>query len=560
MGSFENVLSSVNEDCRLLCPECSQERKKKNVKTLSVTITENGKVYHCHHCGASGKVPYAGSVIREIKPVRLPPETEPGLVERFLKSRGIEPSKVMSYPVIGGRKFFRGQQDEIEAVGFVYGTPGEITAVKWRGLETKAFTQDGAAQEFYGIHQLPKDVDQLVICEGECDALALNSIGIPAVSVPNGAPQKVSRKQVDPSDDGKYGYVWAARETIEKCSRIILATDMDDPGEALAEELARRIGRAKCWRVTFPGKDANDTLLEHGAEALQKAVEEAQPLPLEGVYLASDYGEDVDELYDNGFAQGVSTGIPEMDELYTVLPGQLSVVTGLPGSGKSEWVDQVCVNLAKNHGWRFAYASFENPPHLHIAKLAEKVVGKPFFQGPTPRMTREEKREALDFIGEHFAFLQSHDGAPATVASIIDRTKQSVMRLGVRGLVIDPYNYLDVRTEKEHNTISDMLTQVIMFAKAHGLHVWFVAHPAKMYPDQSGRSRVPGGMDISGSAAWFAKADMGVTVHRTPEGPEVHVWKCRFKWCGSVGKADLGYDVPTGTYRKRQKIVNFIDQ
>jgi twinkle protein len=229
--------------------------------------------------------------------------------------------------------------------------------------------------------------------------------------------------------------------------------------------------------------------------------------------------------------------------LYTVLPGQLSVFTGLPGSGKSELIDHICVNIAMQKGWRFAIASFENPPHMHIAKLAEKVVGKPFFG--ENRMDADERDYALAFLNEHFVFLQSHDGAPSTVQSIIDRTKQAVMRMGVRGLIIDPYNYLDMSgSDSEHQAISKMLTDIVLFCKSHELHAWFVAHPAKQLPD----SGPPKGQHISGSAAWFAKADMGVTVHRAGNQTEVHVWKCRFKWVGKVGMVELNYDIPTGRY------------
>jgi twinkle protein len=379
------------------------------------------------------------------------------------------------------------------------------------------------------------------------DVLALASAGIPAVSVPNGAPAKVTDGKVDPKQDGKFSYIWEARELIDKVQRVIFFPDNDEPGQALVEELARRIGRAKCWTVTLPEKDANETLQKHGAEALQEALSAAKPLPLEGVYLPEDFSTQIISLYDQGVVKGASTGMESLDKLYTILPGQLSVVTGLPGSGKSELIDQICVNIAMQKGWRFAIASFENPPHMHIAKLAEKVVGKPFFGEGDERMTSDERDYAMAFLNQHFVFLQSHDGAPSTVQSIIDRTKQAVMRMGVRGLVIDPYNYLDMAGDSEHQAISKMLTDIVLFCKSHEIHAWFVAHPAKQLPD----SGVPKGQHISGSAAWFAKADMGVTVHRNKNQTEVHVWKSRFKWVGAVGDIELDYDLPTGRYSDR---------
>lgn len=559
MNAIEQIISSQTETTRIQCPYCSEERKKNYLKTMGVTVEHDRVVYQCFHCGVSGAVKkdrfmyQAKEIIKAPPPpVETPSEVKPEIVSAFLKERGIDPSLVGNFPLVGAVKYF-GEIGKSNAIGFIYGDPRQPSAIKWRSTQDKCFTQQGSARSFFGLNQLPKDIKELVICEGEMDVLALAAAGIPAVSVPNGAPMKISDRKVDPADDGKYAYVWESRELIESVERVIFCPDADEPGQALVEELARRIGRAKCWKVTLPEKDANETLLKHGAEALAEAVLAAKPLPLEGVYLPEDFEAQILSLYDDGVVTGASTGLETLDTLYTILPGQLSVVTGLPGSGKSELIDQICVNIAMQKGWRFAIASFENPPHMHIAKLAEKVIGKPFFGNQ--RMSEDERDYALGFLNQHFVFLQSHDGAPATVQSIIDRTKQAVMRMGVRGLIIDPYNYLQMDTESEHQAISKMLTDIVLFCKSHELHAWFVAHPAKQLPD----SGVPKGQHISGSAAWFAKADMGVTVHRNGNQTEVHVWKSRFKWVGKIGKIELKYDLPTGTYSDKEPIVGNTD-
>ena len=481
--------------------------------------------------------------IREQRPIKKvePPPSVSDIARDFLTSRGINPDLVDQYPVIGSERYFAGSGVN-PAIGFVY---GDNEAIKWRSTTTKEFTQQGAARSFYGLNNLPKDQADLIICEGEMDVLALATAGIYAVSVPNGAPAKVSDGRVDPKQDGKYSYVWDARDLIDSVERVILIPDQDEAGQALVEELARRIGRAKCWTVTLPDKDPNETLQKHGPEALREALSAAKPLPLEGVYLPEDFETQIVSLYESGTVRGVSTGMDSLDKYYTILPGQLSVVTGLPGSGKSELIDQICVNIAIQKGWRFAVASFENPPHMHIAKLAEKIIGKPFFESTSgERMTEDERDYALAFLNEHFVFLQSHDGAPSTVQSIVDRTKQAIMRMGVRGLIIDPYNYLEMPGDSEHQAISKMLTDIALFCRSHELHVWFVAHPAKGLPEDG----IPKGQHISGSAAWFAKADMGVTVHRRKNDTEVHVWKSRFKWVGTVGMCELNYHIPTGRY------------
>ena len=551
------ALSTVVDDCRLSCPVCSGDRKKKHEKTLKVTIKPDGyKLYYCHHCGANGSVPPPqNKYIQETKVTRIQPRpvVDEGVIQQFFAQRGIKWTSAISLPITSGKRYFNGF-GELDAVGFVYGDRSQPQAIKWRAVNQKLFTQDGAARQFYGIELIPEGTKQLVIVEGEADAMALASVGIAAISCPNGAPQMVSDKRFSPEDDNKFSYIWEAREIIERCDKVILATDNDKAGHALSEEIARRIGRAKCWSIDFPKgcKDINDVLLHYGAEAVKTVLNKAQPLPLKGVYSAKSYIDEVKTIYDQGVGSGESTGISTVDDLFTIAEGQLSIVTGVPSSGKSEFVDQIMVNLAQNNSWKFAVASFENPVPFHLAKLSEKIVGKSFFSGAGPRMTSEELTEATNFIDSHFVFLDSRDGAVSTIDSILDRAKQAVMRLGCRGLVIDPYNYLEKNNQSdESQSISSMLTRVTTFAKAHGVHVFFIAHPAKMYPREDGSMPIPSGMSISGSAAWFAKADLGITVHRNGDDTEIHCWKSRFKWIGKQGSVALDYDKDTGRYSNR---------
>jgi twinkle protein len=105
-------------------------------------------------------------------------------------------------------------------------------------------------------------------------------------------------------------------------------------------------------------------------------------------------------------------------------------------------------------------------------------------------------------------------------------------------------------TETEY--VSQMLGKVKRFAANHGVHCWFIAHPAKPQRDKYGKIPVPTLYDISGSANWVNKADVGLVVHRDPlaRPPQVdiHIRKCRFKSVGKPGCATLDYDIATGRY------------
>ena len=259
-------------------------------------------------------------------------------------------------------------------------------------------------------------------------------------------------------------------------------------------------------------------------------------------------------LYRDGPQRALSTGWDCLDEYMRIREGEVSIVTGMPGSGKSEFIEALAINLARNHGWKFAVCSFENPPAEHIAKLAEKYLGQPFREGPTPRMGEGELLEAIAWLKRYFFLIRADDDAP-TIDWVLETAKAAVLRYGVRGLIIDPYNEIESlrpRNMTETEYVSQLLSKVKRFAQGHGVHVWFVAHPAKMRRETGQPIPVPTLYDISGSANFNNKADLGVVIHRCWDEDngtvEIHVKKVRFKAAGMVGMVRLAYDNITGRY------------
>lgn len=553
---------------RIICPYCSHERRPHNRKeaVLSVKRDDAGIVYKCQHCGVDGNIvlgermnvaiaaPAEKPVINKLDPAKAP-VLEDVHYTWLQNERGISKSTADKFGLFSEYKFFPSIKEKQNGVCFPYlDDEGKIVSYKVRSIQSKAFTCWQSPPSFYGIDKMPIGED-FVIVEGELDVLAMSEAGINAVSVPNGAPVKVVDGRITPEEDQKFRFLWAAKEYIDRAKRIIIAVDDDAPGNALAEEIARRVGRDKCWRVIWPegSKDANGCLLQHGKETLLSAVSSAEALPIAGLYDAMKFKDQVEELYNNGIGRGSSTGYENVDELYTIVPGQVTIVTGIPSSGKSEFIDQIAVNLAENEEWSFAICSFENEPRLHIAKLMAKRVRKPFFKGMQARMDEFSFRAALDWVNDHFTFLQQEDGALSDLESILSRLRVAVLRFGIRGAIIDPYNFVDrPRDISETEWVSYMLSKLKAFAMAHGIHIWFVAHPTKLQKTQEGKLPVPGGYDISGSAAWFAKADCGLTVHRqqdaNPLEAQIHIWKVRFSWVGKQGETRLYYDVGTTRY------------
>ena len=540
----------VHQHARVVCPNCSDERKKRD-KDLVINRSGDVWVFFCHHCNTKGIVPVFKRERQPMVQVQSINTNSFDFLQKehydFLSTRGISKETADSAQLFAANKFFRKLNASSKAIGFPYYKDGKLIGTKYRCLETKDFTQDaGGNNEFYGIDLIKEG--PIVIVEGEIDALTLRECGIDNVlSVPSGAPMKVSNGKIDASEDKKFEFVWNSFDILSKAPYITIATDNDAAGQACAEELARRIGKDKCRLTTIPAKDLNEVMLRDGADAVRQVIASALPYPVAGLSEATKYEERLNDLWEKGNGKGESTGYSNVDQIYTVAQGQLTVVTGYPSSGKSNFVDQLMVNLARANDWKFAICSFENAPEIHISRLMELYSQKRFFDG-AQRMSQQEKDEAFKWVKDHFLFLDSEGVEPSTIDSIIERARAAVARIGIRGLVIDPYNYIDNgKGQAETEFISGMLTRVQAFAKAYGVHVWFVAHPSKITRSGMDLPR-PDGMAISGSMAWWAKADCGITVHRAKPNVEIAVWKCRYRWIGQQGETTLAYDKVTGSY------------
>jgi len=320
------------------CPQCSPGRKKKNSKCLSVNVDK--RTWHCHHCGWSGGLPKGNSDY-------LPPKTKtfkkpdftfkPDLPEKaylfLVEKRKIKPTVLQRNRVCS----------QEGAILFPFYKNGECVNVKYRGPDKKFWQTEAGEKVLYGFDDI--DDAQTIITEGEMDKLALEVAGYKnAVSVPDGAPSPEAKAYA-----AKFDFLQNGKDRLDRVKHFVLAVDNDPPGKKLEAELARRLGPERCSRVEWPDgcKDANDVLMQHGSDKLAGVIKAAIPFPVEGIYHARDV--DLDGLYDRGLEPGITPGWISIEKLYTVCKesGELTVITGIPGHGKSEWLDALLVNLAE---------------------------------------------------------------------------------------------------------------------------------------------------------------------------------------------------------------------
>lgn len=573
IGSFLK-LKKEGADYAACCP-FHQE------KTPSFKVNKEKDMYKCFGCGKSGdsisflmdheNLSYVGAIQwladkfnitldhedRGKKFTRPQPRLEK-LTDKSLSfleaQRGISNNTLLRFGITESKEWMPKAGKEVLAMCFNYYRDGELVNIKFRGPQKDFKMAKDAELIFYNLDAI-KDTSDAIIVEGEIDCLSLYEAGAyNVVSVPNGAG--TGNLRLDYLDN-----CWSYFENKE---RIVLMVDNDEPGYGLREELARRLGKDRCYRVEYPDgcKDANDVLLKHGRQYLAEMINNATLWPIEGIIpLDAMYG-DIVNFYENGYPAGTPAMIGGLDEYITFMPGQLTTITGIPGSGKSEFTDYIMCQLAVQHQWAWGVCSFENQPSsIHATKLLEKIVGKAFQfrKEPSQRISKADFEAAIPVLDRNFYFINVNE-IDVSITGVLQKARELVKRKGIKGLLIDPWNYIEHKIPKgytETQYISECLTEIKSFAVKNGVHIFLIAHPTKMLKDKkTGKYEVPTLYSISGSAHFFNKTDNGITVYRdfSDNTVDVHVQKIRFSWTGKIGYCSFTYDTFTRQYHSRLDI------
>lgn len=549
-------LNSHATNAKTYCPQCHDQRHNRRDKSLSVNMQTG--MFKCHYCGFSGcaAVPtesekkqwmerqpwFRPAPIRKQKPEYKRPIPKPHapMSDRALKwfaSRGISAETLTACKVTEGMEWMPQENRQMNTVQFNYYRDGQLINTKFRTGNKYFKLCSGAELIPYNIDRI-KGERECIITEGEMDALSFFECGRhDVVSVPNGA-----NANLDYLDDFIEDY-------FEDKATIYIAVDTDSKGITLRDELLRRFGAERCRVVDFGEdcKDANEHLMAHGRESLLRCLAEAPEVKVEGIFTVSDFEQSLDAIFEFGLQKGVVIGHEPIDRLISFETKRLCMVTGYPGSGKSEFIDEMAERLNMRYGWRWAYFSPENAPlAYHASKLIEKFTGKKFDKKHLPLNEYGQVKEHLE---QDFFFIAPEN---YRVDTILEKAKYLVRRRGIKALVIDPYNRLEDEKSgmKETDYISVLLDKLTNFAQQNDILVILMAHPTKPAKNKDGKIDPPTLYDISGSAHFFNKADFGIVVHRDRinNTVEIRVEKVKFRHLGEPGTALMKYNINNGRY------------
>jgi twinkle protein len=513
-----------------ICPLCSHTRKPKNQKAKCCSYDWERGLGTCHNCNSTFQLhTYQRKGASDKDYVR--PEITKYLcvkdkVTEWFEDRGISQGTLDDLKVGQGPEYMPQTGKKENTIQFNYIIGDQLINIKYRDGRKNFKLYKGAEKVFYNINSIVGFKD-CVITEGEMDVLALHEAGVTnCVSVPNGAT--LHHNNLD--------YLDNCIDYFEDKERIILALDVDEPGMALRRELVRRLGAEVCFLVDFEDcKDANEYLIKYGKEKLKEVIRRARAYPLENVTTFKDIEGDVKDFVTNGFKPGFQIGLPNFDNIFSTYTSQFITVTGIPSSGKSDFVDQMVVGYNKLYGWKTGFASPENAPnYLHAHKLMRKVWGD---MPQREDINSGKWNEVADHVNDNYFFI---DMDKYTLESVLRKGAELVKRKGIKCLVIDPFNKVRDKNASSLDVniyTMEYLTKIENFAKKYDVLVFIVAHPTKMYKNSDGKIEEPNMYNIKGGGEWYDASYHGLLIHRDYErkNTKVKVLKVKFQNLGENG-------------------------
>jgi twinkle protein len=440
-----------------ICPLCSHDRKPENKKKKCASYDWERGLGTCHNCDSTFQLhtyERKGASDREYVRPSFSTKTHKApssKVVEWFKSRGISQGTLEDLNVSEGLEYMPQTGKEENTIKFNYFMGNQLINIKYRDGRKNFKLYKGAEKVFYNINSIVNN-DTCVIVEGEIDALSLHEAGVPnVVSVPNGAT--LNHNNLD--------YLDNCIDYFEDKTKIILAVDADEPGQMLKQEFIRRLGAEHCYIVDFLDcKDANEYLIKYGSDDLRSAIHTAQQVPLENVTTLKNVEGELKDFVKHGFKPGFQVGLQNFDEVFSTYTGQFITVTGIPSSGKSDFVDQMVV-----------------PIYLHAHKLMRKCWG----DMPSPGDIGSGKwKEVSEHVNDNFYFI---DMDKYSLESVLRKGAELVKRKGIKCLVIDPYNKIrdaNAVSDDVNRYTMDYLSKIESFCKKYDVLTFIVAHPTKM--------------------------------------------------------------------------------
>lgn len=546
-----NTKNRVNGSMKTICPNCSHTRKKKKDPCLYVNLDDGvAKCYNCDELAFRD-----GFKDTLVKSYTLPSQEwrnyttlSENAVKWFEEKRGIKQFTLNHFEVSEEIIWQPAVQKNMNSISFNYFEGSTLVNKKYRDGK-KNFTQTKNGKPIlYNINSCI-GAEEVYILEGEIDVLSVWQIGKKhCVSLPAGA-----------NDNDTY---WINSEPyLKDVKKFYIGTDNDEKGDIVAEKIAQRLGRYRCERIKWKNKDANEDLIEG---VLEESIKNTIEYPVSGTVKHSDLKDNMLALKQNGIPKTIkpkSERFRGLNEIFSILMGQLTVVTGIPSHGKSNFIEDYVLCLSNDNDFKVSLFSPEHhPTHLHAMNLASKVMGKNSFQSYD-----SDIENYVSWANERVYFTIADNDQVPTWDWLLETFKAQMLRFGINIFVIDAWNKVVIEGKNELQEIRNILTKLTAFAQQNNVHIFLVAHPTKMKKDLKGLYEIPDLYSVSGSADFRNQTHNGLCVYRNFDENKTQVFNLKTKhtFQGDIGKfAEFKYDKTCARYNDVSiefDRVNYID-
>lgn len=448
-------------------------------------------------------------------------------------------AKCISFP-------WMARQHDLDAMGVICDTDASsetpsddknlfnVIRLKIRAVDDKSkqrLVPKGGSWGLFGWNTVPTSSEEIVITEGEFDAMAVHqATGMPAISLPNGC------QSLPPS----------VLPLLERFKKIYLWMDNDASGQANVEKFASKIGVTRCYIVrprANPAlkavKDANDALLA-GLD-LGKMVASAERIPHSQITTFDELRREVyEEILNPLRACGVqSRSLPSLNRLLKGhRMGEVTVLTGPTGCGKTTLLSQLSIDLC-GQGVSTLWGSFEIKNTRLIHKMLNQLAGRSLQGDLNAFEGAADKFEALPMY--FMRFFGSTD-----VDEVLDAMEYAVYAYDVQHILLDNIQFMMAGQGRGFDKFERQdaaLDKFRKFASQKNVHLTLVIHPRKEQEDQDLTLT-----SVFGTAKATQEADNVLILQRTRGNSKLDVRKNRFD--GTLGSIPLTFDADSNCLRE----------
>lgn len=369
------------------------------------------------------------------------------------------------------------------------------------------------------------------------------------------------------------GYI-ASGEVNELDAIMILENEISkkniDDFPAAQKTIQKGIQRGKGSPLEPPVKYE-----QHPTPVKKEPVKEVIVVPkMTGIKRADDVWGRMKESFVAGKARGTTTYFPKFDERFTWKKNEISLVIGLPNSGKTEFVLQLMLLKSLFEDCKWAIFSPENYPEDEFYDaLIHSFIGKttdPYWG--TQQMTMSEYELGYNFIRTHFFYIYPEEAH--SIEEVESRFTYLVEEEKISGVLVDPFNQLELEMgSRDDKFLSKFLTARKRYAIEKDLYYIMTAHPKGLAKSKEGKYEAPDIYDINNGAMWGNKMDNIMSVfrpnyHTDPSSTEVEVHVKKIKKQKLVGipgiccfdfnrKSNRYFIDGSSPFEKRTKEVNY---